>query len=103
VIRFGGKDHGQQFGLSVPLDGIARAIDLLRSSPVSYVEIRRGPGDLMIDFENGVRCEAFNNSCGYEGWNWSGENGDGVVAQGGGQMCVWKGGGQLVTAKPDLT
>lgn len=68
-IAFGRDDHGQKFGLSAPLDGVRESIQLLSSSRVAAIHIRRGTGDLEIKFENGSRLEIFNSSSGYEGWS----------------------------------
>ena len=90
AIAFGGDDDGQQFGLQAPLDGVKETKKLLAASPVSLVEIREGCSDLGLTFQNGVRLEAFNGSSGYEGWTCSGKGGTAVVAQGGGNLSIWK-------------
>jgi hypothetical protein len=90
AIAFGGDDDGQQFGLPAPLDGVKVTEKLLSASLVSLVEIREGCSDLSLTFQNGVRLEAFNGSAGYEGWTCSGKGGVTVVAQGGGNLSIWK-------------
>jgi hypothetical protein len=90
AIALGDDDDGQQFGLPAPLDGVKEAEKLLSASQVSLVEIREGCGDLSLTFQNGVRLEAFNGSSGYEGWTCSGKIGVTVVAQGGGNLSIWK-------------
>jgi len=93
-IHFGDEDDGQQFGLPGPVDGVGLATELVGRSLVSSVNVTR-PGDLAIEFENGTRFEAFNHSAGYEGWNWSSDEGTDVVAGGGGQMSICRGGGRV--------
>jgi hypothetical protein len=90
AIAFGGDDDGQQFGLPAALDGVKETEKLLSTSLVSLVEIRQGCSDLGLTFQNGVCLEAFNGSSGYEGWTCSGTTGVTVVAQGGGNLSVWK-------------
>jgi hypothetical protein len=90
AVAFGCDDHEQQFGLSYKIDGIKKAQELLSDSQVKLVEVRDGSGDLFINFENDVRLEVFNLSSGYEGWTCSLKNGAVVVAQGGGNISIWK-------------
>jgi hypothetical protein len=87
-VAFGCDDHQQKFGHPSQIDGVKKSHELLLSSSVASVEVRDGTGDLIIDFQNGVRLEAFNLSSGYEGWTCSLTDGRVVVAQGGGNVCV---------------
>jgi hypothetical protein len=88
-ISYGYEDDGQQFGLSHPVDGVAKLTTVLSNSPVASVDIHEISSDRSITFANGVRLEAFNASSGYEGWNCSLTGGTTVVAQGGGKLSVW--------------
>lgn len=88
AVVFGGDDHQQQFGLVAPIDGVQKSRGLVSNSAVTSVEVRDGTGDLTIEFQNGVRLEAFNSSAGYEGWTCSLRDGRVIVAQGGGNVCV---------------
>jgi hypothetical protein len=89
AIAYGYEDDGQQFGLSHPVDGVAKSTALLMNSLVASVEIDEISSDLSITFSNGVGLEIFNASSGYEGWNCSLTNGTTVVAKGGGNLYVW--------------
>jgi hypothetical protein len=91
AIAYGADDHEQRFGLPAPIDGEERIRNILSTSPITKVELRPGTADLTLIFDNGVRLEAFNSSCGYEGWNLSGKEALGflVVAQGGGNLEVF--------------
>jgi hypothetical protein len=102
-IHFGNEDDGQQFGLPEPIDGINLAKKLIGEALVSSVIVRRGTGDLTIEFKNGNCLEAFNHSGGYEGWVWSSADRTEVIAGGGGRMSICKGGGQIRVGVPDFT
>ena len=82
-IVLGDTDDGQKFGLPAPVSGVRRATELLDSSLIVSVDVRRGPSDLAINFQNGVSLEAFNMSCGYEAWTCDIQNCPTIVAQGG--------------------
>ena len=83
-------DHGKRFGLPEPVDAGVRAAGLLGNRKAVRAEIGEITGDLRIHFEDGLRFEAWNASSGYEGWSLSGPDGYHVIAQGGGQLAVWK-------------
>jgi hypothetical protein len=67
-IAHGDEDDGQWFGRSKPVDGEARANELLRGQKVVGIELHRDTADLRLLFEGGTRLDFFNNSSGYEGW-----------------------------------
>ena len=67
-IAYGSEDDGQWFGLPQPVNGEARANELLRERAVVSVSVNGVTGDLSLDFDGGSRLDLFNNSSGYEGW-----------------------------------
>ena len=89
VVVLGASDHGEKFGLPAPVDVISETIDKLGSRRVEAVEINPDTGDLCIRFSGDARIEAFNNSAGYEGWNYADRTGVMVVAMGGGSLAIW--------------
>jgi hypothetical protein len=87
TIAFTDSDHGQQFGLPEPLDGVQEATRLLHGRSVSRTALRGGTGDLSIQFSDGTTLELLNLSGGYEAWQLSGDHVS-VVAQGGGTVVA---------------
>jgi hypothetical protein len=85
-IALGSDDHGQQFGLPRPVDGVANATALLGGRTVEAFAVSPVSADLVIDFGAGVRLEIFNSSSGYEAWVLAAVNGRCLVAQGGGSL-----------------
>ena len=95
IIASGGiaitsSDHDQQFGLPAPIDAGDRAASVLKNRPITLAEIDEVSGDLHIHFGEGIRFEAWNSSSGYEGWSLTGPDGLHVVAQGGGELAIWR-------------
>ena len=80
------SDHGQQFGLPAPVDAVRQAMALLAGRPIRGGRIDMALGDVVLEFEGGVRLDVFNDSSGYEGWNMSGPNGTSLVAASGGEV-----------------
>jgi hypothetical protein len=90
-ISHGDEDDGQWFGLPQPVDGEARANELLQGQKVVEVELDAQTADLRVVFDGGSRLDFFNNSSGYEGWQAS-------VPAGGKELTVIAlGGGRLTT------
>jgi hypothetical protein len=89
-ITLGGSDHGQKFGLPRPVDVQNEALRLLGGKPVEGANIDETTADLRISFADGVRVDVFNDSSGYEGWTFGDQRGLKLVAQGGGQVAIWK-------------
>jgi hypothetical protein len=83
-IALGSGDDGQQFGLSAPVNGGAVALQLLAATAIKHVLITHKTGDVVFEFDSGVRLEVFNNSSGYEGWNCGTSSGIEVIGMGGG-------------------
>jgi hypothetical protein len=91
-IAFANEDDGQQFGLTAPVDGEAKANGLIASRPITSVSIDTQTADLVVHFGDAVRLDTFSNSCGYEGWHitFPPENGGmSVVALGGGDVVIY--------------
>jgi hypothetical protein len=92
-IAYGDEDDAQWFGLPQPVDGEARANELLGKRPVVNVNVDQLTADLRISLDGGSRMDLFNNSMAYEGW----------VADLPAEGAKWKtvvgmGGGGLTTA-----
>jgi hypothetical protein len=83
-IALGSEDDAQKFGLPAPVDGAKVAMELLALKPLSKLVITDTTGDLLLEFESGVRLELFNNSSGCEGWNCGTPSGLSVIGMGGG-------------------
>lgn len=81
------EDHGQQFGLPVPVDAVSSVTSLLADASIERVEIRDGTADLVIYFDRPFRLEAIPTSSSYESWQITARDGSSVVATGGGQLC----------------
>jgi len=91
-IAFANEDDGQQLGLPAPVDGEAKANDLIASRSITSLSIDTQTADLVIYFGDAVRLDTFSNSSGYEGWhiNLPPENGGmSVVALGGGDVTIY--------------
>ena len=84
------EDHGQQFGLPAPIDGVAKATQLFSDRRVRGVQLREGTADLLIEFIDDLRLEVIPDSSGYESWELHDPAGTSYYAQGGGQICIWK-------------
>ena len=88
-IAISSEDHLQQYGLPDRLDAASIAANLLASRPITRVEVRESTADLLLEFEGHLSLEVIPFSTGYESWNIFGPSGFHVVAQGGGQLCIW--------------
>jgi uncharacterized protein DUF6188 len=90
AVVLGGSDHEQKFGLPQPVDVAVEALRLLNGRSVESARIDETTADLFITFASDVRVDVFNDSSGYEGWTFADQRGTWLVAQGGGQMAIWK-------------
>lgn len=88
-VLLAGSDHEQNFGLPEPVDVAAEALRLLNGK-VEEASIDETTADLRIDFAGGIRVDVFNDSGGHEGWTFADRRGLKLVAQGGGQIAIWK-------------
>ncbi len=62
------KDHGQQFGLAKPFDGVA-ALKEMGQYQIQSVKIVDGTGDLIIKFSELFVLQILVTSAGYECWS----------------------------------
>jgi uncharacterized protein DUF6188 len=83
-IALADEDSAQMFGRDTPVEGATVAMELLHGKPVTRLVITEKTGDLLVEFESGVRLEVFNNSSGYEGWSCGAPSGLEVIGMGGG-------------------
>jgi len=82
------EDHGHQFGLPAPVDGVVRARELL-AGPIKNVRLREATADLTIEFDGDRSLEIIPTSRGYESWQMSTPSGRSYVAVGGGRIDTW--------------
>jgi len=85
-----GEDHGQQFGLSTPIDAATKGTELLANRQIITAQLREATADIVIEFNGGLRLEIIQTSSGYESWQMRDQAGVSFFAQGGGQICRWK-------------
>ncbi len=88
-IALAHQDHGHQFGLPAPVDGIVEGERLLSGKPVTAVLVHQDTADLTITFGGLTALEPFNNSSGYEGWNVGASDGFQAFALGGGGVEIF--------------
>jgi hypothetical protein len=62
-------DHGQQFGLPVPVDAVSRTLSCTVNRNVEAATISPLSGDLIIEFHGQVQLQFLQMSCGYESWH----------------------------------
>lgn len=98
-IRLGHQDDGQLFGLKQPLDAKHRLLEALEGRCIVEVRLSEDSGDLVLDFGANSRLEFFNDSCGYEGWDFFLPGRRWVVAQGGGKLSL----GRFAQAEPEAS
>lgn len=84
------EDHRQQYGLPAPVDAEARCRPLIVQVRIDRAEVREDTRDIEIVFESGARLEILPVSSGYESWEIVAPDGTHAVAQGGGNLSVWK-------------
>jgi hypothetical protein len=61
-------DHKQKYGLPSPIDTIDFLENELQGQFVAGAQLEKETGDLLFDFTNGIRLQAFNFT-GYEVWD----------------------------------
>ena len=98
-IQLGHRDDGQLFGLKQPLDAKRRLLEALEGRSIVEARLSEASGDLVLDFGANSRLDLFNDSCGYEGWNFALPGGRWVVAAGGGQLSL----GRFADAEPEAS
>ena len=82
-LRRTSEDHGQQYGLTAPLNAYAEAEKLLVGRRVMASRLREGTSDLVLEFEGDILLEVIAVSSGYEPWNFTAP-GVHLIAIGGG-------------------
>lgn len=79
-------DHGQEFGLSAPVDACAEISRRFSKQRVRLAEVRKDTRDIILAFESSDRLEVLPISSGYESWEVEDPNGSAVIATGGGDL-----------------
>ena len=87
-VALGYADHGQQFGLPRPIDGVDEAKRLL-SGTIVRVSITDLTADIRLQFSDDAVLDVFNSSSGYEGWECTSNNGVLAIAVGGGKLQIY--------------
>lgn len=88
-LRLASGDHGQQYGLDAPIDAARSAVDLLANRKIVAAVADPATADLRIDFDDAVSLRTFNDSSGFEAWQFTLPNGKLIVAQGGGNIVAY--------------
>jgi hypothetical protein len=88
VIVLGSVDHDQKFGLPKPVDAVSQIMALLAGRTVDSLHIDSVTSDLTIQFTGDLRFDIFNNSSGYEGWQYRDRLGLELIAAGGGKLLM---------------
>jgi hypothetical protein len=89
AIVLSGSDHRQKFGLPHPVNVCTETVRILNGKTVENACIDEITADPRITLSGGTRIDVFNNSGGYEGWQFGDRNGLNLIAQGGGQIAIW--------------
>lgn len=83
-IRATSDDHGQQFGLPVPFDGIDVVKKTIGQQTINRYNIEPRTGDLSLHFED-CALEFLNLSSGHESWHIV-HGTDEIICMGGGKL-----------------
>jgi hypothetical protein len=83
------SDHGQKFGLPAPIDLVSASLERLKGLKLEGIDLNPETADLCLRFSGSTRLDTFNDSFGYEGWNYRDREGAMVVAMGGGTLAIW--------------
>jgi hypothetical protein len=89
AIVLGESDHGQKFGLPAPVDVSSQTLRIMTNRKIEDIEISEHTGDLCIKFSSNTQIDVFNDSSGYEGWNYADRDGVQVIGMGGGGLSIW--------------
>jgi len=68
-VALADRDHGQPYGLGVPINTPVRGMQLLGARRVVAAVADDVIGDIRIEFERSLVFEVFNDSSGYEAWS----------------------------------
>jgi len=88
-LRVTSEDHGQLFGLKEPVDAAARVLAATTEKKVVSYRVAEQSSDLIVVFEDDVRIEFLNLSCGYEAWRTLHQSVH-VICLGGGELAMFK-------------
>jgi hypothetical protein len=81
------SDDGQLFGLKAPLDASERVLTATQGKKILEIRLAPRTSDLSLVFEEDVRVDFLNLSCGYESWR-AGHGTEEVICMGGGQLSI---------------
>jgi hypothetical protein len=84
-VAVGSDDHGQLFGLSVPVDASTCVLSATKEKQISDVRVADKAGDLSLFFGSDTQVEFLTLSCGFEGWRAIHERCD-LICLGGGTL-----------------
>ena len=87
-IKFSGTDGGSSFETGLPEYSPDGASKLLAGKRIRGIEMRTGTLDLVLDFGSGLRLEILPTALGYEAWEFHAPGRTGLIAQGGGTLCL---------------
>lgn len=62
-------DHGQQFGLSKPVDAVKELSEALNGHKLTKIKIKKNKADLVLTLTSGFKIDFFISSGGYESYN----------------------------------
>jgi hypothetical protein len=85
-VVLGSGDHGQQYGLPMPIDAAENATELLQGHKITSILTDSASADLTIKLEGSLLIRTFNDSSGYEGWDIVMPDGFWIIARGGGNI-----------------
>lgn len=80
------EDHGQLFGLTVPVDAVAAVLSSIGDRQVESAKISESSGDLTIEFKGRAALQLLQMSAGYESWRLS-VGGTEIICTGGGEIA----------------
>jgi hypothetical protein len=87
-LVLGRSDFGNLLRGGQPVDVAHDAFALLKDRPVVGGRIDMSLGDFVIEFQDGVRLEVFNDASSNESWKMGSPHGPSLVATRGGQVQV---------------
>lgn len=85
-IAVSSEDHGQPFGLPMPVDAAREALSRVADRTVQEASIAADSGDLTIRFPGHVHVQLLQLSSGYESWKLSIDGSD-IICTGGGAIA----------------
>jgi hypothetical protein len=88
-VSLASGDHGQQYGLSSPIDAAVNALGLLGGRRIESIIPDELSADLLVRLEGDILLRTFNDSSGCEAWQLNGNMGMSIIGQGGGNIVVF--------------